>query len=222
LIDVISPIAPGFTTPEQLRREGHQFHGPSGRGDEHDFRWVVDLEGSDFHDRRLEIRQLTDGRRSVLQPKIFISDGVLYAETRTDEQIVRVSEGVRERVIGRVAFKVGADLFPGDGGKVELRNRNDLQRQRAIVLDRGPYTRHHITIENICQEHGDHDGSDFNLLYNAVSDPDGRQFELRRVVENGGRGEPGTLLSTDPLFSWSDPPTMCVGATMGTTTTISR
>lgn len=198
-----------------MYRGGQDFNRLDDRGDERDFRWVVDLEGVEFHQRRLPRKAGERGIRSGLRPLIFISDGMLYTENRTDEKVALVSSnpGQQPKALGRVAFKIGADLFPGEGGSVELSNG----RRNSIKLHSKRHTRYSITIENLCSVNRGQGMTDFRLFYEILNVPDREQFDIQRIVENGRRGDLGSVLAEHPDFSLDNYPQVCLSGFLGQT-----
>lgn len=192
--------------------------------DEKDFRWVVDLEGKEFHNRELGVKTLQQQSDSTLRPMIFISDGILYTEKRTDEILARVSmNGERDPVmLGKVAYKIGAGLFPGKGGRVELSNRTGAGTKNLVELPSSPNVKYKVTIDNLCSIDRNLGGTDFQLFYRILYDPADRRFDLQRIVENYGRGDLGVPLKGDPNFSLDNLPQVCLSGFLGETQSLSE
>ena len=189
--------------------------------DEHDFRWVPNLEGPEFHNKTMT---LIDSPH----PTIFIDGALLYTEMKSQEKLgavpkFRAGADTSGRTLkpmrGPVAFKVGADLVVPKGGRVELWNRDE----KALEWPDTANVKYHITIDNLCQpmpsdSNGPEPATDFLLLYNVIQDGDLR-FDLQRIVENNGDSE--SRLDDDPSFSWDNPPFLpCIGASASETKTL--
>lgn len=216
-----------WITVHKSETEGVSFHekpGPfsrfQGEDDEKDFRWALDLEGAEFHERRLEMRRLAEKSDTALRPMIFISDGILYTEKRTDEMLARVSmNGDRNPIpLGKVAYKIGIGLFPGKGGRVVVSNGPGAGTEtKPVELSSNPNVKYKVTIDNLCSIDRNQGGTDFQLFYKILDDPDARRFDLQRIVENGGRGDPGVVLKHHPNLSLDNLPQICLSGFLGET-----
>ena len=224
LIDVVYPNADGgfrcgTGTSTYRRRE---FDRQDDTGDDEDFRWVPDLEGPEFHGRKLRITH-----KSKLQPKIFLTDGILYARQKTDETFARVSLKGRpsQAALGRLAYGIGADLTCENGGAVVLKNLSrrgspEGSSRCSVTLPKEDCVRYLVTIENHCQLADDSEGTDFRLYYEVLRDPDGREFDLRRTVETGGHAAPEEALSGREDLSLDGYPQNCAAVYLGQTDTL--
>ena len=191
-------------------------------GDEDDFRWVPDLEGPEFHNRKLRIK-----RRSILQPTIFLSDGILYTRQKTDERFARISLNGKPSPVplGKFAHGLSADIMGLDGGELVLGNRSEGESPERsarclIRLPQSDYVKYLITIENECLLGDETDGTDFRLFYEAVKDPDGQRFDLRRIVETGCYAEPEDPIEGRKDFSLDGFPEKCMVGFLGKTDTL--
>ncbi|PYP83412.1 MAG: hypothetical protein DMF61_23250 [Blastocatellia bacterium AA13] len=156
-------------------------------GDEEDFRWIPDLEGPEFHGHKLTINH-----RSKLLPTLYLNDGILYTRQKTDEAFARVPVRGRssKTALGKLAYGINADIICKDGGEVVLSNiarsgAPDGGSRCSVKLPKKERSRYLITIENHCQLADEIEGTDFQLFYEVVKDPAGKEFDLRRVVETG-------------------------------------
>ena len=197
-----------------MRRE---FNRLKDTGDAEDFRWVADLEGPEFHDRKLKIKH-----RSKLKPTIYLSDGVLYTRQKTHETFARVSvDGKASPVaLGKLAYGINADITCLGGGEVILSNRFGSELPEpgdrcSVRLPHGKHTRYLITLENHCKLPDELEGTDFRLFYEVIKDPDGKQFDLRRIVETGCYGEPEDAIEGRKDFSLDGWPQNCTVADLG-------
>ena len=220
-IDVIFPDNAGLPRCENgvstfTRRE---FSRLDDTGDDRDFRWVPDLEGPEFHNGKLTIKN--DKR---LQPTIFLSDGILYAREKTDEIFARiVTNGEPAAMaLGRVAHGINADISCGKGGAVRLSNVFEPESPErggrcSVTLEYGDGIGYLISIENLCEVADETEGTDFRLFYDVLMDPEQRQFDLRRIVETGRYGAPEEALQDRNDFSLDGFPESCVTAFLGRT-----
>ena len=166
----------------------------SDMGDPEDFRWIADLEGPEFHNRKLIINH------SKLKPTIFISDGVLYTRQKTAETLARVSTNgkLSPFPLGKFAYGMNVDISCPKGGEVVLSNHSDGRTSEtgdhcSVRLPQDDFVRYLITIENHCRVADEMEGTDFRLFYEAIKDPTGKKFDLRRMVETGCYGEPDAI-----------------------------
>jgi hypothetical protein len=188
-------------------------------GDDEDFRWIPDLEGPEFHNRKLKIKN-----RSKLKPTIFLSDGILYTRQKTNEVFARVLINGKPspKPLGRLAYGLNADITCPDGGEVILSNRFDRRSpegsDRCVVrLPQNDRTKYLITVENHCQLPDELEGTDFRLYYDVVSDPEGKQFDLRRIVNTGCHAAPEEAIEERSDFTLDGFPQKCLVGIMGIT-----
>lgn len=188
-------------------------------GDEEDFRWIPDLEGPEFHGKKLRIVQ-----PSSLKPTIFISDGVFYTRQKTLETFARYSiKGkASPRALGKLAYGINADIACGAGGAIVLRNRSaerpiDRSERCTIRLEPDESVRYLISIENHCRLAAESEGTDFRLFYEVAVDPDGRSFDLRRIVETCGWAGPEDPVGDGSDFTLDGFPEKCLTVFLGQT-----
>ena len=220
LIKVVNQNAPITAAGIEPFSESPVFNRVQGIGDQNDFRWIVDLEGEELHDRQLDLLPTTFSSAPRLSPKIFISEGVIYTELATDERLALMSDGVQGNEFGPVAIKIGVDLFLEDGGELQMWGKRGPITTQLATLKKKANTKYHINVENLCTVEGDAPGTDFSLFYDIVHDPTNSRFDFRRIVENLGQGNPKDYLTANPLFSLDNNPLICVGALLGRTQTI--
>lgn len=102
-----------------------------------DFRWIVDLEGEEFHDRKLELIEsgrsrfieilkelfnregddysslLSNAKQPTikeLKPIIYVNAGTVYTQAISSEMLLRRDEEGRHKMFGRVAYRIGIDI----------------------------------------------------------------------------------------------------------------
>jgi len=222
-IEVVNPVQKGVSryTKGDFDRLNDKDKRGNEKNDLEDFRWIVDLEGKEFHYKKLKIKD-----PSKLRPRIFINSGEIYSEKITDEIIALVPVNHKSEIkpLGRIAFTVGLDIARSktEDSVVRLRNKNKQDNFVELLsrLNENPLKKYQITIENLCYENEDEDGTDFRLFYNVVQDPDKRKFDLQRIVDNGARGNPGITVHHRNDLSLDTPPQNCVTCFLGRTDTI--
>lgn len=220
-IDVINPAPDEGLHCERgtstfLRRG---FDREDDHGDEEDFRWIPDLEGPEFHNRKLKFR-----RKAKLMPKIFLSDGILYTRRKTDDAFARVSVngGPSPAVRGRFGHGMSADITCLEGGKVVLSNRSDNGSSKhsprcSVTLPHDDRFQYVITLENHCQLANEFEGTDFRLYYDVIKDPGGKQFDLRRIVKTGCYAAPEDPIAGRADFSLDGFPQRCMTVSLSET-----
>lgn len=181
-------------------------------GDEEDFRWVPDLEGPEFHNHKLRIK-----RPAMLKPTLLISEGILYTREKTNETFARVSITGKPSAValGKMAYGLNIDITCQEGGEIVLRNRHDdgsrESRERCSVrLPHSDSIRYRITLENHCQMADESEGTDFRLFYDVLKDREGKQFDLRRMVETGPYAAPEETLEERRDFCLDGFPEKCM------------
>jgi hypothetical protein len=186
------------------------------KADKEDFRWVVDFESADFHNGKIVLQPnlATTASPKEFKPKIHFSDGTLYTHAVTPDYFARelLTDRQDRRFIGPVAFRIGLDINCGEDGGIELSNPGGAKQLLPKRPDpRKPGVKYVISIENICPLTTEMtaDGSDFRFYYDAITTADGKRYDLRRVVENGGQGNPDKRLKDQPNFSVDSIPHAC-------------
>jgi hypothetical protein len=211
LIEVVNPAPLGvFNRQGVLKYQEPDFKvKPFNRlkdgGDHEDFRWIVDLEGSEFYDKALELDIVSNEPDKRLQPLIFISDGVVYTEVKTDEKLARVSLGMAASSdhsipqmkidekqapaplvgnrdpspLGKVACRTGLDIIcreePGSGVKIGNKHKPNPLFLPYQSQD-GKRIKYQITIENLCEPSASAAGSN-----------EGTDFRFYNQVLKGSR-----------------------------------
>jgi hypothetical protein len=218
-IDVVYPDKDGSL---QIQRGvstylGREFDRLNDTGDPEDFRWIVDLEGPEFHNRKLRIKNLAE-----LVPAVFVSSGIVYTKQKTDETFARISVNGKPAPIalGKFAHGINVDITCPKGGEVRLSNRSDnaLSESRAghaVSLPQSDDIKYLITIENHCDVAGESESTDFRLFYDVVEDPEEKKFDLRRIVATGRYGMPDSALKEQGDFALDGYPQNCLTGKVG-------
>lgn len=219
LIDVVYPDNDGNL---QFQRgvttyQGGEFDRLCDKGDAEDFRWVADLEGPEFHNLKLRIKNLSE-----LAPALFISSGILYTREKTDEAFARVSVNGKPSpvALGKFAHGINTDITCPKGGEVILSNRSDHEltassARNSVSLPQSDFIKYLITIENHCDEFDESESTDFRLFYDVLEDPEEKKFDLRRMVATGRFGVPDSVLNGQDNFVLDGYPQNCLTVTRG-------
>lgn len=142
-------------------------------GDEKDFRWLIDLEGKEFYDRRLVTR--SDQDDIVLR----ISSGEFYTKKRTLPMMRRKGDG-RFQYFGAAADEIATDISLGKGDLVLRSEKTGLEILRITAK---PETTYEIVIENVFV--GDHHMAaslnHFRYYYGLLPEPKSEWYEFRAI-----------------------------------------
>jgi hypothetical protein len=219
LIDVVYPDKDGSL---QFQRgvstyQGGEFNRLCDKGDAEDFRWVADLEGPEFHNQKLRIKNLSE-----LTPTLFISNGILYTKEKTGETFARVSVNGKPSpvALGKFAHGINTDITCPKGGEVRLSNRSDNEltgssARNSVSLPQSDFIKYLITIENHCDSFDESESTDFRLFYDVLEDPEEKKFDLRRMVATGRFGVPDSVLNGQDNFVLDGYPQNCLTVTRG-------
>jgi hypothetical protein len=142
-------------------------------GDEKDFRWLIDLEGKEFYDRRL----VTNSDRDDIV--LRISSGEFYTKKRTLPMMRRKGDGSFQ-YFGAAADQIATDISLGKGDLVLRSEKTGLEILRVTAK---PETTYEIVIENIFV--GDHHMASnlnhFRYYYGLLPEPKSEWYEFRAI-----------------------------------------
>lgn len=202
LIDAQDPVEIGTQTfPRDIY--GTEFDRLGTNADPEDFRWIMDLQGRDFHGPALKLRTAAgDPSTARLRPRISVTHGVFHTMEKTPDTFVRnprTGDQTRPINIGKIADKVGCDIVcVPEGGEVKLQVGGDTHTLfRFLEGHPGQAFRYRIDISNLCRSDGPGDRcppnpeeSDFPLYYKVAVDEDGIEFDVRNhYPDDDPRGE---------------------------------
>jgi hypothetical protein len=190
LIEVKDPVQTKSTTfPSPAA--AYEFDRLSDTGDAEDFRWIMDLQGEDFHGEHLRLKR-GGAEDTVLRPRISIPSAIFYTLDKTQHQFRRYTdpEDPAPRPIGKIADRVGADILcrPGEKGQklvtLKIAGQKDLELFRNTK--EGSAFRYWIRITNLCRYTDDGkpvcpDQSDFPHYYRVAEDADGIKYDLGAI-----------------------------------------
>jgi hypothetical protein len=188
----------GEIPPKQQTAEPYIVNGQgSTLIDNQDFRHVADLEGENFYNRQLKIK---DG---VLTPSLYINRGLFYAAALTEHGYKTVladsavedldrhahppagagGQGhVQGRRIGKIATEIGANIYLDDASQAVVLRAGEKGGAELFRFNREEDTTYEVTIENYDTQAPT--GNDFGYYYDAVDLNPGESKIL--VAPNGG------------------------------------
>jgi hypothetical protein len=241
-IDAQDPVELGaHTFPRDIY--GTEFDRLSTSADPEDFRWIMDLQGRDFHGAALRLKRgQGDPPTARLRPRISVPHGIFYTLEKTTDTFMRnprTGDATRPRNIGKIADKVGADIICiPDNGRVKL-TVGQYTRELKRFVDEQAF-RYRIDITNLCRADGPGPRcpttsaeSDFPLYYRVAEDEDRIEFDVRNHFVQGDprgkisvedfvyqrTGEKVSLPEFAKRFS-NGPPQVCAMVFLSKTTTI--
>lgn len=156
-----------------------------------DFRWVVDLEGPEFHAQKLS--PVLDH----LSPVLVVKHGEFYTADRTTKSVFQSRGNAPATEFGKIASSVALDIPVGPDSDVLLKFANGDSLNLSHI--RELWMAQRLFIENICAPGtiiplpGD---SDFSLYYQAFPGvPEIERFKLSLSDPNGATlfGSPDNL-----------------------------
>ncbi|HXG93206.1 MAG TPA: hypothetical protein VNN73_12700 [Blastocatellia bacterium] len=219
-IEVVNPGRKGI----RFYKNG-KFDRRKSRGEAEDFRWVLDIEGSEFHDSPLaKAAAPSSPVAAKLTPKTVITDGVLYAFRLPDEKLAREQIHPTPSApvfLGKAADVIGLDVFCKDGGNSGVILGNKDVPESQLKLPKVDGIRYEIEFKNDCEIQAAPVGSsDFSVYYDVLKDAKGIKFDLRDVVAAGDPRATGDPFDDFPLFAPNERPQVCGGVFLGLTTKI--
>jgi hypothetical protein len=164
--------------------------------DQRDFRWIVDLEGKEFHSRSLPFRVGT------ISQSIFIKNGLFYTYSVLPVLIDTRLSGARD---AGVTDRIGCDIYLDDQEEAVLRYGPDPVS--SIIFRKEPGISYTITLENVCEEppESTRDSSDFVFYYDVIDVPEPKQFILLPQIRDDADARnpcvPATVGLTKAPFS---------------------
>lgn len=208
--------------PKSAKAHGVQFFSDSSRSfqrrtkgeptdddDAQDFRWLVDLEGGEFHNKRLGLK------RGFPNQRIIVSGGLFYTHDLIDVQLVQPDNSALDKA---VASPIGCNLDLHEGEEFVLTyGPDDHNIVQNIILKAEKGVTYIIQILNNPKgdQHVNHNGGSqekdltthFHFYYdNAVEVGKDKEFNILSPEDGGEAGGPnrpcgptGLSLHTDGL-----------------------
>jgi hypothetical protein len=202
------------------------FNRKKGLGDREDFRWILDMEGSELHNKKLSIASPEN-----LTPTLHFTHGVFYTSKLFEENVSRVEHKSNKQptTLGKVAEKISVDIYLDDNASgVVLSPEGNAAP--LLMLNRKPGTRYEITVKNMPHTSTQNasmqisERSHFSFYYEAINDRSGKKFDLKVIEKNKNKHSAKSLgnsflagsyfpSASLNLASPFDPP--CTGVRMG-------
>jgi hypothetical protein len=141
------------------------------QGDDKDFRWLLDLEGPDFHNGKFVRNQ------NQFSTKLIVRHGTFYTYKHTGHYF-RVQGGLQDGLeIGYVPKVVGLDIKLEDGDCVSMQiDGRDALPYPLCKSD----AKYEIYLSNECEANCDI-GGDFPLVWDAVNVAQAERFNLLSI-----------------------------------------
>lgn len=159
-----------------------------------DFRWVIDLEGEEFHNTQMPFHN------GHLQPILIIKHGEFYTAEKVAHPTQR-TRGQQTEEFGKIAESIGVDILLNPDSELYLKFGNNGQAPLSFnpewrfALE--PNTNYALTLENICNEQDPNQASsDLSFYYTAFAIPEEERFEL---TSNPASEGPATRSAPDNL-----------------------
>jgi hypothetical protein len=113
-------------------------------GDPEDYRWLLDMEGREFHaGKRMQLRAGGRGYKA----RIFIEGGKLYTAAKTIERYrrVKVSNPQDDIELGKLAITAGINLDRADAGSRTILIKNVGGSSQPKTLSQQPGVRYELS-----------------------------------------------------------------------------
>jgi hypothetical protein len=154
--------------------EAGAFDRKAGIGDPRDFRWALDIEGTEFYNEQLMINE------KQLGPIVRMTSGEFYTKAKSDPLMRKQGDGTFQ-YFGSVAEEIAAD-FRIIEGDVVLRSAKS--GKEILRLPRKPATSYEIILENqpVTEGHMAHIASSsdhFQYYYQVIAKPKTEWFEFK-------------------------------------------
>jgi len=165
-----------FTSPAKRGISLYQsgaFDRKAGIGDPRDFRWAVDIEGTEFYNEQVTINE------KQLGPIVRMTSGEFYTKDKSRPVMRRQGDGTFQ-LFGSIAEEIAADFVTrGDvvlrsakSGKEILRLPGKPNTTYEIILENQPVTDGHIASMASSSDH-------FQYYYQVIAKPKTEWFEFK-------------------------------------------
>lgn len=168
---------------------GTDSYGALSIDDPNDFRWIIDFENRELHNKNM----LVDAER--LFPRLRINDGLFYTAKRTRTTFNRIDESVfnSKTYFGAVAHVIAANIYLPDCKSATLK----IGDQINIPFRKTPGVTYKIAFVNDPEEE-EPEHNDFKEYYSVIQEENStRQYDLRPYDEE---------ILVSPLPSIENPP----------------
>jgi hypothetical protein len=155
------------------------------QNDEHDFRWLVNIDGGEMHGQRLSKTENSLGQSRPPVSKLFIRNGLFYARTINENlffERVRTDDAgggeLEKTPFGNVAETVAAKI---EAEKIAFKIKIGGE-EHTHILPRVAGSPYRIEISNMDLDQ-DTPISDMPDYYNFLADAGGVSFDLQPVID---------------------------------------
>lgn len=162
------------------------FNRKNDKGDVNDFRWLIDMEGGEFHGGKLKLRTPLPNPPCpagvTYKTKIFVKGGELYTDLKTIERYKRIKDGnARDRrELGKLAITVGINLPREDARSITIKNDGGVTNTLKPELG----VRYELSFTHMPQEPaGTVKVTHFKHYYMVLKDDDDTQFNVLEVSQ---------------------------------------
>ena len=154
--------------------QGGAFDRKAGIGDPRDFRWALDIEGTEFYNQQVTIKE------NQLGPILRLTSGEFYTTDKSRPMMRRQGDGTFQ-YFGSVAEEIAADLHNVRGdvvlrsaksGKEILRVAQKAGTTYEIILENQPVTEGHMASMASSSDH-------FQYYYQVITKPKTEWFEFK-------------------------------------------
>jgi hypothetical protein len=191
-----------FTSPPKRGisfYQGGAFDRKAGIGDPRDFRWALDIEGTEFYNEQVTIKE------NQLGPIIRLTSGEFYTKGKSRPLMRRQGDGTFQH-FGSVAEEIAADFLIKEGDVVL---RSAKSGKEILRLPRKPATTYEIILENqpVTEGHMASMASDhFQYYYHVISKPKTEWFEFKFAAPGVTAAGDASQFKIIPTSHASPPP----------------
>jgi len=194
-----------FTSPTKRGISLYQsgaFDRKAGIGDSRDFRWAVDIEGTEFYNQQVKINE------NQLGPILRTTSGEFYTKGKSRPVMRRQGDGTFQ-LFGSIAEEIAADFVTG--GDVVLRSAKS--GREILRLPRKQGSTYEIVFENV-PETGGHMASmasdHFQYYYQVIAKPRTEWFEFK-IADRGvsAASESNTFRIISASYEPAPDPALC-------------
>jgi hypothetical protein len=165
-----------FTSPTKRGVSLYQsgaFDRKAGIGDPRDFRWAVDIEGTEFYNEQVKINE------NQLGPIVRVTSGEFYTKDKSRPVMRRQGDGTFQ-LFGSIAEEIAADYVTrGDVVLRSVKSGKEILRLPAkpattyeIILENQPVTEGHMAGMASSSDH-------FQYYYHVIAKPKTEWFEFK-------------------------------------------
>ena len=155
--------------------QGGAFDRKAGIGDPRDFRWAVDIEGAEFYNQQVAIKE------KQLGPILRMTSGEFYTKGKSRPVMRRQGDGTFQ-LFGSIAEEIAADFVTR--GDVVLRSAKS--GKEILRLPAKPGSTYEIVVENLPENdaHMASSSDHFQYYYQVIDKPKTEWFEFK-IADRG-------------------------------------